>query len=407
MSIGLTIPSRDIEPQDGAAVSRNASGHRSLTEGAALYVAWRQVKPLVWRSLRAHLLFITLIVAYVTAELFLPAMLGIATPFRPAFGFSFFASMSGLTLAVPVCLYVIYVMIRVRPQRLTAHLAGDVRQFVSFERLATGLPVFLLFPFFGSAFSYFRIYIPSFKPFNWDPTFAEWDKALHGGVYPWEWLQPVLGHPYVTTILNGFYHLWFAVMFGVVLWQMGSLKRPRLRMQFFLTFVLLWALLGNVVATLLSSAGPVFYGRVTGLPDPFVPLMSYLHAANEIAPVWALNVQDLLWDSYARYGLAIIGGMTAMPSMHIATCTSFTLVAFGVNRKLGYLFAAFTAIVQIGSVHLGWHYAIDGYVAAIGTVLIWLMVGWLLRRRAVAWLLWGGDPDCVATPKLQQAPAAA
>src|SRR5262249_53960831 len=157
----------------------------------------------------------------------------------------------------------------------------------------------------------------------------------------------------------------------------------RLRMQFFLTFVLLWALLGNVVATLLSSAGPVYYGRVTGLSDPFAPLMSYLHAANHITPVWALNVQDMLWDSYSQHGIAIVGGMTAMPSMHIATCSSFALVAFGVNRTLGYLFAAFAVIVQIGSVHLGWHYAIDGYVSAIGTVLIWLAVGWLLRRQAV------------------------
>jgi hypothetical protein len=353
------------------------------------------------------MLFIALIVVYVSAELYLPAMLGIATPFKPAFGYYFFASMSGLTLAVPACFYVFYVMIFVRPPRLTAHLAGDVRRFVSIERLVTGLPVFLLFPFFGSAFSYFRVYIPTFRPFSWDPTLAEWDRLLHGGVYPWEWLQPILGHPYVTTIFNGFYHLWFAAMFGVVLWQMGSLKRPRLRMQFFLTFVMLWALLGNVAATLLSSAGPVFYGRVSGPPDPFAPLMSYLHAANEVAPVWALNVQDMLWDSYAQHGLAIIGGMTAMPSMHIATCTSFALVAFGANRKLGYLFVAFAVIVQIGSVHLGWHYAIDGYVAAIGTVLIWLAVGWLLRCQAVIRLLWGTDLGREPMPLPQPASATA
>ena len=395
MSIDLAVPSGDA-PQ-----------HPSLTGGAALLAAWRHMIPLLWRSLRAHSLFIGLIVVYVAAELYLPALLGIATPFKPAFGYEFFASMSGLILAVPVCLYVFYVMIVTRPPRLLAHLAGDLRRFVSFERLAIGLPVFLLFPFFGSAFSYFRIYIPSFRPFGWDRTLAEWDRLLHGGVYPWEWLQPVLGHPYVTTIFNGFYHLWFAAMFGVVLWQMGSLKRPRLRMQFFLTFVLLWALLGNVVATLMSSAGPVYYGRVTGLPDPFTPLMSYLHAANEVAPVWALNVQDMLWDSYRENGLAIVGGMTAMPSMHIATCTSFALVAFGRSRKLGYLFAAFAVIVQLGSVHLGWHYAIDGYVGAIGTVLIWLAMGWLLRRQAITRLLWGTDPDCEPLPHRHPAPAAA
>src|SRR5262249_58753681 len=108
---------------------------------------------------------------------------------------------------------------------------------------------------------------------------------------------------------------------------------------------------------------------------PFAPLMGYLHASSAVSPVWALNVQNMLWDSYTQHGLAILGGMTAMPSMHIATCTSFALVAFGVNRRLGWLFAAFAVIVQVGSVHLGWHYAIDGYVAAVGTVLILLAVG--------------------------------
>jgi PAP2 superfamily len=189
------------------------------------------------------------------------------------------------------------------------------------------------------------------------------------------------------------------VMFGVILWQMGNLKRPRLRMQFFLTYVLLWALLGNVAATLLSSVGPVYYGRLTGLSDPFAPLMDYLHAANEVVPVLALNVQDMLWKSYSENGLAIIGGITAMPSMHIATSTSFALVAFATDRRLGYLFAAFAVIIQIGSVHLGLHYAIDGYAAAIGTCLIWLAVGWLLRQRIVMRLL--GDTDADSSPRVQ------
>jgi hypothetical protein len=365
-------------------------------ERTGLADAWQRVMSAIRRSLRAHVLLIVLIVVYVLAELYLLPLLGMATPFEPAFGYKFFASMSGLTLSVPALLYVLYVMIRVRPPRLTVHLLGDIRRFVSVERLATVLPVFLLFPFFGSAFSYFRVYIPSFQPFSWDPMLAEWDRWLHGGVDPWQWLQPVLGHPYATAIVNGIYHLWFVVMFGVILWQMGSLKRPRLRMQFFLTFVLLWALLGNVVATLLSSAGPVYYGRVTGLPDPFAPLMAYLYAANEMVPVMALNVQEMLWDSYSEHGLAIIGGMTAMPSMHIATCVSFALVAWSTDRRLGYLFIAFAVIMQIGSVHLGWHYAIDGYVAAVGTWLIWCAVGWVLRSEPATRLLWARDPEAAA-----------
>lgn len=385
-------------PSDGAEATVDKS-FLAIAARRGMRDMWQRAAMLLRRSLRAHLLFIAAIAIHVAAELYLPAMLGIATPFEPAFSYGFFASMCGLTLAVPACLYVFYVMIFVRPARLALHLARDVQRFVTLERVAAVLPVFALFPFFGSAFSYFRIYIPSFHAFSWDPTLAEWDRWLHGGTHPWEWLQPVLGYPYVTTIINGFYHVWFVAMFGVILWQMGSLSRPRLRMQFFLTFVLLWALLGNVAATLLSSAGPVYYGRVTNLDDPFAPLMDYLRAANEVTPVWALNVQELLWASYSENGLAIIGGITAMPSMHIATSTAFMLVALATSRPLGYLFAAFALMMQIGSVHLGWHYAIDGYVAFIGTWGIWLAVGWLLRRKAIIRLLWGQEADAQVTSR--------
>jgi hypothetical protein len=119
--------------------------------------------------------------------------------------------------------------------------------------------------------------------------------------------------------------------------------------------------------------------------------MDYLHAANNVVPVMALDVQEQLWNSYARNGLATLGGITAMPSMHVATSLSFALVGYAHNRKLGHLLLLFTFIVQIGSVHLGWHYAIDGYVAAIGTLLVWWCVGVFLRLAWVRRLLWGSD----------------
>jgi hypothetical protein len=222
-------------------------------------------------------------------------------------------------------------------------------------------------------------------------------------MHPGEILQPLLGYPLITAAINGVYHLWFLLMFGVFLWQSGSLTRPHTRMQFFLTFILIWAILGNFLAILLSSAGPVYYARVTGLASPFQPLMDYLYAADKIVPVMALDVQEQLWGSYARNGLATLGGITAMPSMHVATSLSFALVGYAHNRKLGHLLLAFTFIVQIGSVHLGWHYAIDGYVAAIGTLLVWWCVGRFLMLGWVRRLLWGSD-----TPwRVDTAPAVA
>ncbi|MGH6961165.1 MAG: hypothetical protein ACREE7_11820, partial [Dongiaceae bacterium] len=75
----------------------------------------------------------------------------------------------------------------------------------------------------------------------------------------------------------------------------------------------------------------------------------------------------------------------------------FALAGYAASRRLGHALLLFTVIIQIGSVHLGWHYAIDGYAAAVGSLLIWLAVGWLLRRPLVERLLWGHQGPAAAS----------
>lgn len=41
----------------------------------------------------------------------------------------------------------------------------------------------------------------------------------------------------------------------------------------------------------------------------------------------------------------------------------------------------FAILIFAGSVHLGWHYAVDGYASALSTAAIWIGVGRLLRRQ--------------------------
>ncbi len=302
-------------------------------------------------------------------------------------------ALTAVALLVFGVVYTLCVVLVEKPKPLGAYLWRELTtKLLTTERIAMALPVLALFPLFTTSFSYFKSVVPAFQPYSWDPQFAAWDQALHGGYHPWQLLQPILGHPFITTIVNGGYHLWFGVTYGVVLWQMADNRRPRLRMRFLLTFLLMWIVLGNLAAILFSSAGPVYFGRVTGLADPFAPLMTYLHAANEVTPVAALEIQDLLWAWYAGHVATPGAGISAMPSMHLAIAFSFALLGFATSRMFGIIFSLFAVVILIGSVHLGWHYAIDGYAGILGAWLIWRFSGWLLDRSAIVRLLWDKAP---------------
>jgi hypothetical protein len=249
-------------------------------------------------------------------------------------------------------------------------------------RTLSYLVVFFTLPFLARTFLAFKASISHVTPFGpWDQHFMSLDRWLHFGHLPSDLLQPVLGFSAATQLLDFVYYTWFPVLWMTVTWQAWYGDRDTTtRAQFLLSFALTWILLGTLAATLFSSAGPVYYARVTGAPDVYAPLMGYLHAVDIRHPIKALWTQDLLWTSYSEGKLSLIGGISAMPSLHVAMSTLLALFGFRVNRLVGWAYMTFAILIFIGSIHLGWHYAIDGYAGALGTTLIWLMSGWLVSR---------------------------
>lgn len=289
-----------------------------------------------------------------------------------------------LCLSLWFILYGISWIIRTpRRSSLLRPMWEDIRsRYLSPLSLGQFLIVFVCVTTFMSACGSLKQSIPMIQPFAWDVTFMEWDRALHWGYHPWGLLQPVLGWSVVTSVMGFLYHpIWFMVMFSVLLWQ--SFERNRLvRMQFLWSFHLMWLLLGSVAAIVLSSAGPCYYERVTGLEDPFRPLMAYLQWVAQRYPFCPVNTQEALWEAYLSGGPNIIGGISAMPSLHVAVMVLFAILGWKTNRLLGVGLTVFAVITQVGSVHLGWHYAIDGYFAAVAVVPIWLLGGWIARHTS-------------------------
>jgi hypothetical protein len=287
-----------------------------------------------------------------------------------------------VAIVFPVLLLIgrgLWIAAVLRPAHPLPLLWNDCRRWLTAERVLGALICFGLLPPFLSAFASLKAAIPVLNPFSWDVAFLQLDRAIHGGIDPWRLLQPVLGTPLATTWVTYGYHAWYFVVYLGVAAQFWRIGDRQLRWQFITTFFAAWILLGTVVATIFSSAGPCYFGRITGIADPFAGLMAYLDSVGAISRV----PQEYLWSGY-RSGKVMLGsGISAMPSLHIGMTVLLALAGWRMHPALGALLAGFAFVVMIGSVHLGWHYAVDGYVGAAGTVAIWMTVGWLMRRLEV------------------------
>ncbi len=294
-------------------------------------------------------------------------------------GFSMFAIAGGLW-AIGTVVHLLFTLATERPARPLVAMEEIIRtRYRPIERLAVGLPILVLMPIAGSAFTSLKSMIPALHSFDWDRTFIAWDRWFHGGSQPWELLQPLLGHAPVTRLIDGAYHAWFILLYLTIFVLAFSLKPRRLRAQFLITCLLAWAVLGNLMATALASVGPIFYQPLTG--DPlFAPLTDYLRAVDTEFPLATLKIQQYLWDGYAGGEMMIGGGISAMPSLHIASALLFVLVWRRINRPLGWGTGVFFVVMLLGSVHLGYHYAIDGYVSIVLTLVLWKLTGRLLER---------------------------
>ena len=331
---------------------------------------------------RQHLpiIFIALYVALCWAATY---AYGLEDRFQPLFYMKTgvqFAFGLGLIYVIYWCLRAAKIMVKERPENLTHYLWNDLKAGpLKKERWINAAPLFIGMAFFFSTFSCMKMLIPRFQPFVWDEYFADLDRLIHFGMAPWELFQPLLGYAPVTFAISFVYILWLGVLFLVLYWQLLSTRDMALRAQFFIAFVLSWAIQGTLMAILFSSAGPCFYEGIVGT-ERFVPLMEYLRGVNETLPVWALDTQNRLWSNYEEQKLLLGGGISAFPSIHAATATLFMLLGWRTNKLIGWLTTIFFVFILLGSFHLAWHYAVDSYAAILVTFLIWKGSGLLTRN---------------------------
>lgn len=259
------------------------------------------------------------------------------------------------------------------PQPSKAFFRSFARFFGNAERIANGLNGIAAVMIFISGFSVLKGAIGILEPFAWDAALAHLDRALHFGRAPHEWLGWLLSSPKAVFAFNFAYNFWFVALLATVFTAAITRRDTPLRHQFLLSFMSVWLIGGFLVATGFSSAGPCYFPRI-GLGDAYGPLMERLALVNETYPIWALSTQDMLWDGFTGAAAGSIG-ISAFPSMHVASAVLFALYASRRSRAAGVLMWCFAGVILVGSVLLGWHYAVDGYAGALIALIAWKAFG--------------------------------
>lgn len=216
-----------------------------------------------------------------------------------------------------------------------------------------------------AALTWLKEMLPLAVPFWADPPLARLDFILFGG-------DPARFLRWAVRLIEPIYLSWGSVKFAtliVLLSLPASVGKSRALIAYFLTV----GVAGVCGQFLISSAGPLFYQRL-GFGDLYAPLVNDLQT---VAPT-TVAIADYLWSTYSAGATKIGGGISAMPSIHVAVALWILFVTRQFAPKLLWLAFAYWLVIFLGSFALGWHYVSDAVVGSLAALAAWKAAGaWL------------------------------
>jgi drug/metabolite transporter superfamily protein YnfA len=216
------------------------------------------------------------------------------------------------------------------------------------------------------AFMWIKPEVTAVAPFWADPWFADMDHALFG-VDPWRLFIGID----LTFHAWAYSFFWALAIMAALIWLFASPASPG-RSRAIVSYFATWSIFGPLGQLAFSAAGPIFYQRA-GFGDRFAAMDAQI-------PEVTQRIAGYLWTYHEKGTFAFGAGVSAMPSLHIATVTWIVLTAHELKSRLVWPAALFALYIFALSVALGWHYAVDGLAGAAGA--------WVCHAAAGRYLAW-------------------
>ncbi|HJP68805.1 MAG TPA: phosphatase PAP2 family protein [Sphingomicrobium sp.] len=247
------------------------------------------------------------------------------------------------------------------------------------ERFLPRLPFLMLpaliFPAFLVGFTASKSAIPFLVGYSWDSFWWRADLLIFR-TDPWQ----------ITHALFGSRSLWFWQWFYSVGWGAAfffsaaaiPLYASRKFVTIFFTAMFsTWFFGGFVLAYAFSAAGPVFAHMFDpALAMRFARLRAELGANVGDGPIGL--TQRYLAGAVHNHIAVMGGGISAMPSMHLAAAAIYVIASRGTKWFIPSLL--FWLIIFIASAYFGYHYWVDGLAGAAVAWICWKVAAGLVSK---------------------------
>ena len=230
-------------------------------------------------------------------------------------------------------------------------------------------------------------FIPAINEKLYDSPLWRIDNVLHFGLDPAVLASRLADEYGLLPWLDRAYLLYYPAQVVVPLVFLVAKPLRPLRGRFFFAYCLVW-MLGGAMYVAWPTLGPIYYR----------PSRFWL----EQAP-YATYLQEMLMRDYVRfrtdpsfYTVKLYQGVAALPSLHVGVLALFA-IATARWRAVSVFLWALVAVTFVGSIALGWHYAVDGYAGALIALVSWVAACLLVREESEGGVLELRRSDLVRT----------